>query len=90
MELVEKGYYLAVLVNHKLLTKTYIKNTMEQLVYWVDKILILSLPFSWYMCYIMHEDLKKKNKMIEIQEQKELILNKQKEILLNKINEFNS
>jgi len=28
--------------------------------------LIFSLPFSWYMCYKMYNDLKKKDKIIEL------------------------
>ena len=39
-----------------------------ELEYWVVNILIFSLPFSWYMCYQMYKDLKKKDKIIKIQE----------------------
>jgi hypothetical protein len=34
---------------------------------WIINLLILSLPFSWYMCYNMYNDLKKKDKIIELQ-----------------------
>lgn len=34
---------------------------------WVVNILIMSLPFSWYMCYQMYKDLKEKDKIIELQ-----------------------
>lgn len=34
---------------------------------WVVNVLIFSLPFSWYMCYSMYKDLKKKDKIIELQ-----------------------
>lgn len=41
---------------------------MEQTVIfnWVINALIFSLPFSWYMCYQMYKDLKKKDKIIEL------------------------
>ena len=35
---------------------------------WVVNMLIFSLPFSWYMCYQMYKDLKKKDKIIKLQE----------------------
>ena len=34
---------------------------------WVINSLIFSLPFSWYMCYQMYKDVKKKDKIIEMQ-----------------------
>lgn len=34
---------------------------------WVVNALVFSLPLSWYMCYQMYKDLKKKDKIIEIQ-----------------------
>ena len=40
---------------------------------WVINILIVSLPFSWYMCYLMYHELKNKDHVIKIQEE---ILNK--------------
>lgn len=33
----------------------------------IVNILIFSLPFSWYMCFQMYKDLKKKDKIIELQ-----------------------
>lgn len=38
-----------------------------EIMYWVLNALIFSLPFSWYMCYQMYKDLKKKDKIIEFQ-----------------------
>jgi len=35
---------------------------------WVINMLIFSLPFSWYMCYQMYKDLKKKDEIIKLQE----------------------
>ena len=42
---------------------------MENFKLWngILNILIISLPFSWYMCWSMYKDLKKKDKIIEIQ-----------------------
>ena len=34
---------------------------------WAINALIFSLPFSWYMCYQMYKDLKKKDRIIELQ-----------------------
>lgn len=39
-----------------------------EIMYWVVNILFFSLPFSWYMCYQMYKDLKKKDKIIKLQE----------------------
>jgi len=36
---------------------------------WVINALIFSLPFSWYMCYQMYKDMKKKDKIIKLQEE---------------------
>ena len=33
---------------------------------WIINALIFSLPFTWYMCYQMYKDLKKKDKVIEL------------------------
>lgn len=35
---------------------------------WVINALIFSLPFSWYMCYQMYKDLKKKDAIISLQD----------------------
>ncbi len=35
---------------------------------WVVNALVFSLPFSWYMIYQIYKDLKKKDKIIKIQE----------------------
>lgn len=35
--------------------------------YWVVNALGFSLPFSWYMCFQMYKDLKKKDGIIEMQ-----------------------
>lgn len=35
---------------------------------WVINALIFSLPFSWYMCFQMYKDLKKKDAIIKLQE----------------------
>lgn len=34
---------------------------------WVVNSLLFSLSFSWYMCFNMYKDLKKKDEIIEIQ-----------------------
>jgi len=34
---------------------------------WVINLLIMSLPFSWYMMYQMYKDIKKKDSIIELQ-----------------------
>lgn len=36
---------------------------------WVINIMMFSLPFSWYMCYQMYKDIKKKDKIIKLQEE---------------------
>lgn len=38
-----------------------------EIMYWVLNLLIMSLPFSWYLCYLMYKDLKKKDKIINHQ-----------------------
>lgn len=47
--------------------------------YWVVNILIFSLPFTWYMCWQMYKDMKKKDKIIELQNN----MLKKKEIINN-------
>lgn len=39
------------------------------IMYWVVNTLIASLPFSWYMCFQMYKDGKKKDGIIKLQEQ---------------------
>ena len=34
---------------------------------WVVNCLIFSLPFSWYMCWTMYKDMKKKDGIIKLQ-----------------------
>lgn len=34
---------------------------------WIINSLIFSLPFSWYMCFQMYKDLKKKDEIIKMQ-----------------------
>jgi hypothetical protein len=36
---------------------------------WVVNVLIFSLPFSWYMCWLMYKDMKKKDRIIKLQEE---------------------
>lgn len=35
---------------------------------WVINLLVMSLPFSWYMIWQMWKELQKKNKIIEFQD----------------------
>jgi hypothetical protein len=35
---------------------------------WVVNTLLFTLSFSWYLCYQMYKDLKKKDKVIRLQE----------------------
>lgn len=32
---------------------------------WIVNLLILTLPFCWYMCYLIYKDIRKLNKKIE-------------------------
>lgn len=38
------------------------------IMYFVFNILLFSLPFTWYTCYQMYKDLKKKDKVIALLE----------------------
>lgn len=53
-----------------MLNKALIIKTMKDITImsWVVNMLIFSLPFGWYMCYQMYKDLKKKDKIIKLQE----------------------
>jgi hypothetical protein len=35
---------------------------------WILNLLVMSLPISWYLCYHMYKDIKKKNEIIKLQE----------------------
>lgn len=43
-------------------------NWNPEIAYWVINGLMFTIPFSWYVVLIMYKDLRKKNRIIKVQE----------------------